>query len=213
VAAPLPTTFPIFPLPEVLLVPGASLPLHIFEPRYRQMVADALAGARHIAMAMPLPLRDGEDPMRPRVHPVVGLGRIEDHRPFPDGRCQLVLEGVARMRILRELETDRLYRTVAAEEVPDVAGAGDAELAAAARRLLDADGGLSGEDRAALAALPPARLADALLLRLPMDARERHRIHANPRVDQRIAEVARCLARLGGSDYPREIGPGDPRLN
>lgn len=209
----LPATFPIFPLPSVILVPEAALPLHVFEPRYRQMVADVLASHRHLAMAMPLPLRDGEDPERPRVHPVVGLGRVVQHRAYPDGRSDVVLAGVARMRILREVGTDRLYRTVVAAEVPDVVAPADEGTARSVRALLDADGGLSAEERDALLALPPGRLADLLLLRLPVDAREKHRIHANPRVDQRIAEVVRALARLGGSGYPREIGPGDPRLN
>ena len=207
-----PTTFPIFPLPTVVLVPGALLPLHIFEPRYREMLADALAGNRHIGMAMPHPPRSDEDAARPRVERIVGLGRIAHHRPYPDGRSDVLLEGVARMRIVREVPTDRLYRTVVAIEVPDVLP-DEGDIPASALALLLADGGIAAEDHAALAALPPGRLADVLLLRLPVDAREKHRIHANPRVVERVHEVARALARLAGSSYPPEIGPGDPRRN
>ena len=65
---------PIFPLDNVLLVPGGVLPLHIFEPRYRSMVSDAVDGDRLIAMAVPLPGRSTEQEERPPVHAVCGLG-------------------------------------------------------------------------------------------------------------------------------------------
>lgn len=207
-----PLVFPIFPLPSVLLVPGAFVPLHIFEPRYRAMVADAMAGDRRIAMAMPLALREGDDPERPRVHPVVGLGRIVHHRPHPDGRCDIVLAGVMRARILREIEPDRAYRTVEAEPLPDVETS-DERTAAACRALVERIEDLAPEDRERIAAMPPGSVLDAVLLRLGVPAREKHRIHANPRVDERLAETLRLLARMSGVLYPGDIGPGDPRLN
>lgn len=208
----LPNTLPIFPLPSVLLVPGAYLPLHVFEPRYRQMVADAMAGGRALAMAMPLPLRDGDQAERPRIHPVVGLGRILHHRPYEDGRCDIVLAGIARMRIERELPSEKLYRTVHARELADVYPDGQ-DLMGPARSLLARLTDLPDDDRARLAELPAGRLVDAVLLRLALPVREKHRIHAIPAVATRLAEVERASARLDGVVYPADIGPGDPRLN
>lgn len=83
---------PLFPLPTTVLFPRMRMPLHIFEPRYRRMLADALAGDRRIAMG--LSVGDGQ------VRPVCGVGRIIQHEPFADGTADIVLEGECRARIL-----------------------------------------------------------------------------------------------------------------
>ena len=102
-AEPLP--IPVFPLAGALLFPRAQLPLHIFEPRYRAMVRDALAGDRLIGMVQP---RDQNDP--PALFETGCLGRIESVEELEDGRFNIVLEGLTRFRIARELETDTPYR-------------------------------------------------------------------------------------------------------
>jgi Lon protease-like protein len=116
----LPTHLPIFPLPNVVLFPGVLLPLHIFEPRYRQMTTDAVAGDGLIGLTL---IRPGNTPMQQRapLFEVGCAGRITRLQELPDGRFNFVLEGVRRFRVLRELDTDRLYRVVAAEwlEEPD----------------------------------------------------------------------------------------------
>ncbi len=104
---------PLFPLPNVVLFPHAVLPLHIFEPRYRQMTADALEGERLIAMSLLAP--EGQTTgagCPPPVHPMVGLGQIIAHERLDDGRYMLVLRGVARARLIREQAVDlgRPYR-------------------------------------------------------------------------------------------------------
>ena len=76
---------PLFPLPDVVLLPGTLLPLHIFEPRYRAMVADALAGDRTIGMAMIRPGRESSGPT-PKIHPVGGAGRIVEAEELSDDR-------------------------------------------------------------------------------------------------------------------------------
>lgn len=101
---------PLFPLPNVVLFPHAVLPLHIFEPRYRQMVADALAGERLIAMSLLVPGWQSVTDREPPIHPMVGLGRIIAHELLDDGRYMLVLRGIARARILREPTVDLPYR-------------------------------------------------------------------------------------------------------
>jgi hypothetical protein len=111
-----PLSIPIFPLAGALLFPRAHLPLHIFEPRYRAMVRDALAGERLIGMIQP---RDQKEP--PALFDVGGLGRIATAEEMDDGRFNIVLEGIGRYRIARELEVGTLYRQVEAEpeEMPE----------------------------------------------------------------------------------------------
>ena len=106
----LPDTLPIFPLSGVLLLPGGKLPLNVFEPRYLAMVFEALAGHRMIGMVQPvqpggfagdgMPADDG----RPKVHRVGCAGRITNFNETEDGRLMLVLSGVCRFDIVRELD-------------------------------------------------------------------------------------------------------------
>lgn len=107
---------PLFPLPGVVLLPGTLLPLHIFEPRYREMVAAALSGERTIGMAL---LREGEDPMTaaPPVLSIGGAGEIVDHERLDDGRYNIMLRGRFRYRILSE-EPPAPYRIGRVEELP-----------------------------------------------------------------------------------------------
>ena len=136
-----PLAIPVFPLAGALLFPRTHLPLHIFEPRYRAMVRDALAGERLIGMIQP---RDQNEP--PALFETGGLGRIAAADERPDGRFDIVLEGIGRYRIARELNVDTLYRQVEAEpeeisEAPEPLGiAHRAELEREARLFADALG-------------------------------------------------------------------------
>src|SRR5262245_11179707 len=113
-----PERFPIFPLPNVVLFPGTYLPLHIFEPRYRQMTEAALAGDAVIGMVL---LRPDVDPMAARA-PIFAIGcagRIVEHRRLDDGRFHLLLYGERRFRVAREVESGQLFREVEAELAHD----------------------------------------------------------------------------------------------
>ena len=122
----LPDIVPIFPLTGVLLLPGMWLPLHIFEQRYRNMVADARERDGYIAMVQPLvprqdnalpsnaPPSDGP-PENPEVYPVGCLGSIERCEQTPDGCYKIALKGVTRYRLREELPLQRGYRRVAAD--------------------------------------------------------------------------------------------------
>ena len=99
--SPLPETLPLFPLPGVALFPDLPLPLHIFEPRYRQMLADALHSHRMFSVAMQKPGSSRESPA-----PVAGLGLIRVSVGHSDGTSHLVLQGLARV----ELETAVRYK-------------------------------------------------------------------------------------------------------
>jgi hypothetical protein len=133
---------PIFPLAGALLFPRSQLPLHIFEPRYRAMTRDAMAGDRLIAMVQP---RDNAEP--PGLFEVGCLGRIGTCEELDDGRFNLVLEGLSRFRIAREAEVDTLYRQIDAdrsgfveEDVPVLGLVQRAEVEREARRYADALG-------------------------------------------------------------------------
>ena len=205
--------FPIFPLEAVALIPGAVLPLHIFEPRYRAMVHDALDGARLIAMAMPSEGHASSDEPRPPVHPVVQLGRIVDHRAYDDGRADVALAGVARMRIAEELLVATPYRVVRAVPLPDRADVDAADVATALQLLLARIDGLSDGDLDALRTVEPGRAADALVLRLPVSARDKHRVVAATDPLDRIDAIHGILDALSGRTYPLHVRRGDPRLN
>jgi Lon protease-like protein len=107
---------PLFPLPGVVLLPGTLLPLHIFEPRYRAMVADALEGDRMIGMAMLKPgwEQAGEPPP---IYPVGGAGEIVESEDLEDGRSNILLEGRFRYRVLEE-DRPSPYRLARVEEIP-----------------------------------------------------------------------------------------------
>lgn len=111
---------PVFPLHVAVLMPHGIAPLEIFEPRYRQMISDALDGAGLIAMAV----FDGdrwkqEYEGRPPIRPAVCIGHIAEHFKYPDGRYAIVLQGVCRGRIIQELPAreDKLYREAMIEPV------------------------------------------------------------------------------------------------
>ena len=109
---------PLFPLPNIVLFPQVFLPLHIFEPRYREMVRDALAGDRIIGMVL---LREGGgagDANNPPVYPTGCAGLITHCEQLADGRYNIVLRGLYKFRILEEDRT-RSYRRARVETVAE----------------------------------------------------------------------------------------------
>jgi Lon protease-like protein len=109
---------PLFPLPNVVLFPNVFLPLHIFEPRYREMVADALESDRMIGMVLLKPGWQHAYEGRPAVYPVGCSGVITHVERLGDGRYNLVLRGVERFRILEE-DRGRTYRRASVEPVAE----------------------------------------------------------------------------------------------
>src|SRR4029450_1163194 len=93
---------PLFPLPNVFLFPGTRMPLHVFEPRYRQMVLDLLDTRGRIVMGTVLESHMHELAAAPPVLPIAGLGEIFHHERLPDGRLYIWLAGVAAARAGRE---------------------------------------------------------------------------------------------------------------
>lgn len=140
------TELPLFPLPEVVLFPGVDRPLIIYEPRYREMVADALKGDRTIGMVLLRPGFENDYEGRPPIYAVGCAGRIVESEQLPDGRYIILLRGVTTFRVVSE-DQRKPYRLARIETIPDA---------------------LKSEDLASLSALRE-RLAKLLVLVLPPD--------------------------------------------
>src|SRR5262245_63627768 len=105
----------LFPLPNLVLFPNVVQPLHVFEPRYRQMTADALADDRLMAVALLKPGWEDSYEKKPKIHKVACLSRVIAEQLLPDGRYNLLVRGLHRVRVQKELATDKLYRLAHAE--------------------------------------------------------------------------------------------------
>jgi len=193
---------PIFPLPDVTLFPQTFLPLHVFEARYRAMVADALARDRRLAVAR---LEPGYEPTyegRPPVRAVAGAGEIVNWERQSSGRYNILLKGLWRVTIERELPADTLYRMVRARRLDDVPAPGPVDpligrIRTACGRLLDAlerprnllDGVL-GTDQ------PPAMIADRAAAAFLPDAALRQELLEMVVVELRLQRVSAALEAL-----------------
>lgn len=206
----LPSVFPIFPLSQVLLVPGDLLPLHIFEPRYRAMVADALEGSRVMAMAA---CTEAASFGMPPVDPVVGLGRIVHQQLYPDGRSDIVLEGIARMEIVEELESETAYRMVRAREFVETMSGGEDELREILLDLIPRVFVTDEEQLSTAAKLPVRRLADSVLLRMPIANPDKHAIYSMSDIAERVRALSDAVEVLDGPPASMRFDAGDPRLN
>ncbi len=109
----LPARIPIFPLSGVVLLPDAKLPLNVFEPRYLDMVRDAVAGDRIIGMIQPL--KPGDDGGNPALYGIGGAGRITAFEETGDKRFQITLTGLSRFAVIEELRATTRYRQVVAD--------------------------------------------------------------------------------------------------
>lgn len=171
---------PLFPLPKVFLYPGTLMPLHVFEPRYRQMVADLLDRPGLIVISSIRGGHETESLGVPPIYNVGGLGEIVRHASLPDGRYLITLAGLARVRI-RELESDRLYRKVEFEVLHEVQpnDADGAELADKLRKAILA------HSRTFLdlpSDLPPGPLADLLLQTLDLPVDQLQEVYSEPEI-------------------------------
>ncbi|MEM8772236.1 MAG: LON peptidase substrate-binding domain-containing protein [Pseudomonadota bacterium] len=192
----LPQTIPIFPLSGALLMPGAQLPLNIFEPRYLRMVDDALAGARAIGMIQP---KHEASTDAKELYSVGCAGRLTTFAETGDGRYLITLTGVRRFRLLTEINADTPYRVAEVDwaafdidEHPDkTIDAVDRDaLIAAMRDYLDAEGLKADWDAAEEA--PTEALVVSLAMGCPFAPNEKQALLEA----QTIADQAACLMAL-----------------
>ncbi|QJW97097.1 LON peptidase substrate-binding domain-containing protein [Frigoriglobus tundricola] len=203
----------LFPLPNLVLFPHVVQGLHVFEPRYRQMTADALAGDGLIALVL---LRaDGDEAAaRPALEPVACLGRIVWHERLADGRYNLRLQGLSRASIVAELETGRPYRTARVQLVPDAAPADLAALARLRRDLAAVVLPRFGDDSPARQQLqelfdgdrPLGQVCDILSYALPLPVELKQSLLAEPHADRRAAAIADTL-RVSAARADRPFPP------
>ena len=189
----LPPTIPLFPLPNVVLFPNVFLPLHIFEPRYREMVSDALAGDRIIGMVLLRPGHEEEDEGRPPVFQIGCAGVITHSEPLEDGRYNIVLRGLERFRITGEDPgTSTAYRLARVEGLPEtVPDADQAELRRHRHRLealLAAALERTGKEPRFPPAVPDEDLVNALAQYIELEPLERQALL------ERDGILARCRA-------------------
>ena len=172
----LPAAIPIFPLPNVVLFPNVFLPLHIFEGRYRAMVADALAGDRIIGMILLQPGHEALQDGRPPVFSVGTAGVITHSEPLSDGRFNIVLRGLEKFRVVSEDES-RPYRVAQIESLPEETPEAEKKTVSQQRLRLEALMAAAMERQGGEPRFPPAvpdeDLVNALAQYLDFDPIER----------------------------------------
>lgn len=189
----------IFPLAGALLLPGMELPLHIFEPRYRAMIQDAMARDRRIGMIQP---RDAGP--KPALFDMGCLGHISQIEALDDGRFNIVLKGLARFRLVRELEVATPFRQIEAdvEQAP-----GDDEVLSAieraalereARRFADALGYIV--DWTAVSRLDDTALVNGIAQIAPFDPAAKQTLLEADSLAERSERVIQLMQFMGRID-------------
>ena len=197
----------VFPLPSVVLLPGAAAPLHIFEPRYRALVKDALESDGLIAMAQVMPGQETLVAGKPQVEDMLCVGLIGMNEVLEDGRYNLVLIGVARARVRSELPSSQLYREFEAEFVEDeeVDPEVDVNLRRAVVELVARLPTQVGQRVAQVASrVTGGALADVVASTFMQDPARRFEVLNETDVRQRIEIVTEELLMLVGHLKPRK---------
>ncbi|MBI1831173.1 MAG: LON peptidase substrate-binding domain-containing protein [Planctomycetes bacterium] len=211
----------LFPLPNLVFFPHVMQPLHIFEPRYRQLTADALDGDRFIALVLPLPGWEKDYESAPELHSVACLGRIVAEQRLEDGRFNILLRGQARIRIVKEIAAKKLYRMAQADILDDVP-IDDEAVAAQWRQTLEekaptwfAAPSEIAEQFAKLLSndLPLGILCDILAFALPLDAGFKQSLLEELNVETRLRtlhdflEASKAVAAKSQRTFPPEFSP------
>jgi Lon protease-like protein len=190
-----PVRLSIFPLGGALLFPRMQLPLHIFEPRYRAMVSDAMARDRRIGMIQPR-----APGMNPPLFDIGCVGRIAHVEAMDDGRYNIILEGVSRFRVLREIDVTTPFRQVEAEleEARDEAPLGIAQrsvLESESRRFADAQG--YAVDWDAVSRLDDEALVNGIAQIAPFDIAAKQALLEAPTLADRTELIVQLMQFFG----------------
>ena len=192
------TRLSIFPLAGALLFPGMQLPLHIFEPRYRAMVSDALARDRRIAMIQPQSPLEGAP-----LFEVGCVGHIGEVEALEDGRFNIVLEGLSRFRVLRELDVTTPFRQVEAELLADpqdeaLSAIERASFERTARKFADAQG--YSVDWESVARLDDVSLINGVSQIAPFDIAAKQALLEAPDIATRCDLLVQLMQFFGRRD-------------
>jgi len=194
----------IFPLGGAILFPGLQLPLHVFEPRYRALVGSALAKDRRIAMIQPQGSGEGAP-----LFEMGCVGRIGEVEALEDGRYNIILEGEARFRLVREMEVTTPFRQVEGELIadPDIEALSAIERASferEAREFADRQGYAIDWDE--VAQLDDQALINGVSQIAPFDAAAKQALLEAPDIATRCELLVQLMQFFGRSD------PGDERV-
>ncbi len=210
----------LFPLPNLVLFPHVVQPLHIFEPRYCDMLADAMAGDRLIAMAL---LEEGWESnyqRKPRIAQAACVGKIISHTPTEDGRHNILLVGVKRARIAREIDSQCSYREAEVQILEDIYPVEDApqrpKLMTSLQQLFShfVPEGLAAQEsfqQLVGRQLPLGILTDTIAYALNLPLTIKQQLLAENNVDIRCRLLTRCLEQKIKSDAaePSDLAGGD----
>jgi len=196
------TRLSIFPLPGALLFPGMHLPLHIFEPRYKATVSDSMARDRRIAMIQPK-LDMGTQSDSPPLYDIGCVGRILEVEALDDGRYNVILEGVALFRVLRELDVTTSFRQIEAELLPvredETLSLGRrSSLELESRRFADAQG--YSVDWDAVEQLDDESLVNGIAQIAPFDAAAKQALLEAEALEERAELIIQLMQFFGRHD-------------
>jgi Lon protease-like protein len=188
---------PLFPLPNVVLFPNVFLPLHIFEPRYREMISDAVASDRMIGMVLLRPGWERDYEGRPAVYTVGCSGVLTHVERMADGRYNLVLRGLERFRIVDE-NHERSYRRASIEPLPEQRLSADDDAAIRNQRsklesMLSPAVERAGGDYRTPSAMSDEDLVNALAQYLDLEALEKQALLEQPCLRTRAAALVELL--------------------
>jgi Lon protease-like protein len=198
------TILRLFPLAGVVFFPHSVLPLHIFEPRYRQMTEDALASDRLVTIVNVLPSSDWQGEGQPKLEEYGCVGRILRYERLADGRFNFLLLGLKRVRLRREMVSGMPYRVAEVEVVEDLLNqerhdseALRLELVDLFRQYLESCGGVDPDlDEVISSQLPLGTLADILAHALQLPIEMKQRLLGDPDVVARVKVIGAWLAEI-----------------
>jgi Lon protease-like protein len=203
----------LFPLPNLVLFPRVMQPLHVFEPRYREMTRDALAGDRLIAMALLQPGWEADYEGRPELYAGVCVGKIVAEQQLEDGRFNLLLRGVSRARLVEELHGGTLYRSARVKLVEDVAVASKKKEAELRRRLVElvpawfpAQGTVLQQFHKLLKSdLGLGVLSDVVAFALPLAVEFKQQLLEEADVERRVRQLLQQLKTIAPPQTPTPV--------
>jgi Lon protease-like protein len=180
----LPSVIPIFPLEDAMLFPNGRRPFHIFEPRYRAMIADALKGDRVIGMVTLKPGYEADYEGRPPIYEIGCAGVIADVETLPDGRLNILLRGLVKFRVISEDRT-RPYRLARVDAMPESSNAASRAVLQKQRKALEAFVTTSAGGPGLPPEMPDEEVVDTIAQYVPLE----------PPEHQALLELDGALAR------------------
>jgi Lon protease-like protein len=195
----LPAVIPIFPLEDAMLFPAVSRPFHIFEPRYRAMIADALKGDRIIGMVTLRPGFEANYEGRPPIYPVGCAGVIVDVEELPDGRFNIVLRGLVKFRVTAE-DPGRSYRLARVSAVAEPTIDAEKNTLHEQRQRLELLMTRAGSDAKVPPEIADEEVVNALAQYVPLEPEERQ---ALLELDGALSRAKALIGLLESMSQPR----------